>query len=88
MCGGALRIDVDYKEPHGGFRPAKITYVWHEDGQQKTHVHVATRPRETYTINCGPKTVVHSFSVELADEFDQPQGAGVSGLIWFLLHVD
>ena len=66
-CLFGLRIDVDYKEPHGGFRPVKITYVWHEDGQQKTHVHVATRPRETYTINCGPKTVVHSFTVELAE---------------------
>ena len=66
-CLFGLRIDVDYKEPYGGFRPVKITYVWHEDGQQKTHVHVATRPRETYTINCGPKTVVRSFTVELAD---------------------
>jgi hypothetical protein len=66
-CLFGLRIDLDYKEPHGGFRPVKITYAWHENGQQKTHAHVATRPRETYPINCGPKTVVHSFTVELAE---------------------
>jgi hypothetical protein len=25
-----LRIDVDYKEPAGGFRPVKVTYAWEE----------------------------------------------------------
>ncbi len=65
-CLFALRIDVDYKEPAGGFRPVKITYVWAEDGQPKTNVHVATQPRETYEITCGPKTVVKSFALELA----------------------
>jgi hypothetical protein len=64
-CLFALRFDVDYKEPNGGFRPVKITYVWDEGGQEKTHVHVASQPRETYTITCGPKTVVKSFGVEL-----------------------
>ena len=64
MCH--LRIDVDYQEPQHGFRPVKITYAWQEDGQAKTHVHVARQPQETYTIDCGPKTVVTSFSVELA----------------------
>lgn len=61
-----LRIDADYQQPHGGFRPVKITYVWDEAGQEKRHVHVAAKPQETYTIVCGPKTVVKSFSVELA----------------------
>ncbi|MFB3892639.1 MAG: hypothetical protein ACE15C_11520 [Phycisphaerae bacterium] len=27
-----LRIDVDYKEPSGGFRPVKVTYTWEEGG--------------------------------------------------------
>ena len=61
-----LRIDADYRQPHGGFRPVKITYVWEEDGRPQQHEHVATRPEETYTIRCGPKTVVKSFTVELA----------------------
>jgi hypothetical protein len=25
-----LRIDVDYREPSGGFRPVKVTYTWEE----------------------------------------------------------
>lgn len=62
----SLRIDADYREPAGGFRPVQIVYVWTEDGQEKRDVHVATRPEETYTITCGPKTVARSFSVELA----------------------
>jgi hypothetical protein len=65
-CLFGLRIDVDYKEPAGGFRPVKITYAWEEDGRPKTDVHVATQPRETYDITCGPKTVAKSFTVELA----------------------
>ena len=66
VCLFGLRIDVDYKEPAGGFRPVKITYAWEENGQAKTNVHVATQPRETYEITCGPKTVVKSFAMELA----------------------
>ena len=65
-CLFALRFDVDYKEPNGGFRPVKITYVWDEGGKEMRHVHVATQPQETYTITCGPRTLVKSFTVELA----------------------
>ena len=65
-CLFGLRIDVDYREPAGGFRPVKITYVWDEDGKPKTDVHVAAQPQEAYAITCGPKTVVKSFTVELA----------------------
>ncbi len=61
-----LRIDADYKQPHGGFRPVKITYSWEEDGKPQTTAHVATRPEESYTIHVGQKAVVKSFSVELA----------------------
>ena len=64
-CLFGLRIDVDYQEPQGGFRPVKITYAWHEDGHAKTHDHVVRQPQETYTIDCGPKTMAKSFSVEL-----------------------
>ena len=65
-CIFDLRIDVDYKEPAGGFRPVKITYVWDEGGQEKTDVHVAEAASETYTIHCGPNTTAKSFSMELA----------------------
>ena len=61
-----LRIDADYQQPHGGFRPVKITYVWEEDRQPHRHEHIATKPEETYTVRCGRRTVVKSFTVELA----------------------
>ncbi|MCL2645750.1 MAG: hypothetical protein FWD61_01950 [Phycisphaerales bacterium] len=80
-----LRIDVDYKEPAGGFRPVKITYAWEEGvppalppakgkaapaekphGTPKTAEHICYSPEETWTIHCGPGTVVKSYTVELA----------------------
>jgi len=45
----------------------KITHVWSEGDETKTHVHVARQPRETYTIDCGQAARVQSFSVELAE---------------------
>jgi hypothetical protein len=62
-----MRIDADYREPNGGFRPVKVTYVWDEAGQAKQDVHVVKSASETYTINCGPKAVVKSYTVELAE---------------------
>ena len=61
-----LRIDADYRQPHGGFRPVKITYVWEENGQSRSDEHVAITPQDRYMIRCGPKTMVRSFAVELA----------------------
>ena len=69
-CMFGVRLDVDYKEPLGGFRPVQLTYVWEEDGKEKKDVHVATKPQETYTITCGPKTVAKSYTVELAASRD------------------
>jgi hypothetical protein len=66
-CLFDLRIDADYKEPVGGFKPVKITYAWDEAGQAKTHTHVAKSPSETYAITCGPKAVVKSFTMQLAE---------------------
>jgi len=65
-CIFDLRIDVDYKEPAGGFRPVQVTYVWTEGGQEKTDVHVARQPKDTWTITCGANTVPRSYTVELA----------------------
>jgi hypothetical protein len=62
-----LRIDADYKEPAGGFKPVKITYNWEEAGQTKTHTHVAASASEAYTINAGPSAIPRSYTMELAE---------------------
>jgi hypothetical protein len=61
-----LRIDADYVEPAGGFKPVKIKYVWEEGDAVKSHVHVARSPSDTFKITCGPGAVVKSYSMELA----------------------
>jgi hypothetical protein len=63
----AFRIDADYKEPAGGFRPVRVTYTWEESGRPKRHAHVARQPREAYTIRCEAKPVMKSIAVELAE---------------------
>jgi hypothetical protein len=62
-----FRIDADYREPHGGFRPVKITYRWEEAGTLKEHVAVARKPQETYTISCATRPVMKSIVLELAE---------------------
>jgi hypothetical protein len=66
-----FRIDADYREPSGGFRPVRITYVWNEENTEKRHVHVAASPEETYEIRCSDKPVLKpvmkSLTLELAD---------------------
>jgi hypothetical protein len=66
LCLFDFRIDADYKEPHGGFRPVKVTYVWDEGGTEKKDVHVAQKAEESYTINCAAKPTMKSLIVELA----------------------
>ena len=67
LCLFNLRIDADYAEPCGGFRPVKTTYVWEENGEQKRHEHVAKRPNETYEITCAGTPVMKSLTVELGE---------------------
>jgi hypothetical protein len=62
-----FRIDADYAEPAGGFRPVKVTYVWEEGGVEKRDVHVASQPEETYKITCGENPLMKSLIVELAE---------------------
>ncbi|MCY3020349.1 MAG: hypothetical protein NTW87_15125 [Planctomycetota bacterium] len=62
-----LRIDADYVEPHGGFRPVRIGYSWEENGQAKQDVHIAKQAEETYTINCASKPTMKSIVLELAE---------------------
>ncbi|MGD0092695.1 MAG: hypothetical protein ABSE73_22520 [Planctomycetota bacterium] len=65
-CIFDLRIDADYKEPQGGFRPVKVTYLWAEGGAEKKDIHVAQKAEESYTINCAAKPTMKSLVVELA----------------------
>jgi hypothetical protein len=62
-----LRIDADYKEPAGGFKPVQITYAWDENGTEKTDVHVAKSPTDTYTITCAPGSKVKRYTLQLAE---------------------
>jgi hypothetical protein len=62
-----FRIDADYKEPAGGFRPVKVTYRWDEEGRAKEQVFVAKKPDETWSITCAAKPVMKSIVMELAE---------------------
>jgi hypothetical protein len=62
-----MRLDADYTEPNGGFRPVKITYIWDEDGKEKKDEHIAKTAQDTYKIKCGAKTTPKSIVLELAD---------------------
>jgi hypothetical protein len=64
-CLFSLRIDADYRQPRGGFRAVKITYVWTENGAEKKDVHVAARPHEIYLIRCEAKPEMKSIILEL-----------------------
>jgi hypothetical protein len=61
-----FRIDADYREPFGGFRPLKATYSWEEEGQPKRDVHIARGAQESYHIRCAATPVMKSISLELA----------------------
>jgi hypothetical protein len=60
-----FRIDADYREPVGGFRPVKVTYRWDEDGKPKEQVFTAKKPEETWTLTCAGKPVMKSIVMEL-----------------------
>jgi hypothetical protein len=62
-----FRIDADFKEPQGGFRPVKVIYAWEENGKAMQDVHVARKPEETYTISCAVRPVMKSITLELAE---------------------
>ncbi len=66
-CLFFARIDADYRQPRGGFRPVKITYVWDEAGGEHRDTHVARAPRETYRIHCGARLRMKSLILELAE---------------------
>jgi hypothetical protein len=62
-----FRIDADYREPHGGFLPVRVTYVYTEAGREKTDVHVARDSAESYSIRCSAKPEMKSITLEVAE---------------------
>jgi hypothetical protein len=62
-----FRIDADYREPHGGFRPVKVTYRWEEGGKPKEHVFVARRAEEMYHVVCPAEPMMKAIILELAE---------------------
>jgi len=66
-CMFNVRIDADYRQPFGGFRPVKVTYLWTENGRVRRDVHVAQSPQETYVIRCEAPPVMRSIVLELAE---------------------
>jgi len=67
LCVFHCRIDADYTEPAGGFRPVRVTYVWEEDGEEKRNVHVARRPKDSWKVRCADGLLMKSLIVELAE---------------------
>jgi len=53
-CIFDMRIDVDYKEPAGGFRPVKVTYAW-EEGAPAPAAPAAPAPPSTQPAGKGGK---------------------------------
>ena len=62
-----VRIDADYKQPAGGFRPVKVAYAWEEGGIEKKDEHIARGPQDTWKIKCDGKPEMKSIVVELAE---------------------
>lgn len=66
-CLFLVRIDADYQQPHGGFAPVKVTYLWEEGGLEKKDVHIARSVEEAYKITCASKPQMKSVLLELAE---------------------
>lgn len=62
-----FRIDADYREPQGGFRPVKVTYAWEEGGAPKSRIFTARKPEERFTVECGGAPLMKSIALELAE---------------------
>jgi hypothetical protein len=62
-----FRIDADYREPTGGFRPVKVTLTWEEDALPRQHIHIARQPQETFAIVCAAQPVMKAIVLELAE---------------------
>ena len=63
-CLFSLRLDADYREPVGGFRPFKATYVWEEGGLEKRQTLLAEKPEQTFTITCDSTPSMKSLTLE------------------------
>ncbi len=50
-------------------------------------MHVATRPEETYSIQCGPKTIVKSFTAELAKQWKSQVDHAARNVTSLVMHL-
>ncbi|MBU6400055.1 MAG: hypothetical protein KGS61_07035 [Verrucomicrobia bacterium] len=66
-CLFLLRIDADYRLPHGGFRPVRVTYRWLENGVEHRDAHIARSPTDTYHILCAAQPTMKSLALEWAE---------------------
>jgi hypothetical protein len=66
-CLFDFRIDADYEQPNGGFRPMQVTYRWEENGLAREDQHIARQPRESYSIACAGNPTMKSISLEWAE---------------------
>ena len=65
-CLFLVRIDADYKQPAGGFKPVQVTYTWEEGGIEQKDVHVAKTPEDTWKIKCAGAPKMKGITLELA----------------------
>jgi hypothetical protein len=63
-CLFDYRIDADHREPHGGFRPVRVTYQWEENGQAKQDVHFLKEERQSYSISCASKPLMKAIILD------------------------
>jgi hypothetical protein len=66
-CLFDFRIDADYRQPNGSFRPINVTYRWEENGLAKEDQHVARQPGDRYSITCAGNPTMKSISLEWAE---------------------
>ncbi len=62
-----LRFGGHYREPAGGLRPVRVTYVWDENGTEKRDVHIARGPRDTWDLTCATKPTMKSIVLDLVE---------------------
>ena len=63
-CLFDLRIDADYREPHAGLAPVRVTYVYDDDGVEKRAVRISDKASDSWPITCVGKPMLKQLIVE------------------------
>jgi len=67
-----LRFSTGPGGGRAGCGSALVIYVWEEGGAEKSHIHVACEPNQTYEILCEQLPLMRSLILEFADESNGP----------------